>query len=120
MAAKQITDAMSVTDIRANFSAVVNEVYREGNRVVIEKDGLPVAAIVSRSDLQYLQNRDAERAAAWQKLEELRLSIGDAFAGISEEDLLQQAVADVREVREELAREFPERYGRPRHERAAS
>ena len=101
MATKQISDAMSVTDIRANFSAVVNEVYREGNRVVIEKDGWPVAAIVSRSDLQYLHNRDAERTAAWHRLNTLRATLPET----SDEELMREALAAVREVREDAALE---------------
>jgi len=48
---KPVTQTMSASETRQNFSDVVNRVYRGEERVVIERSGIPVAAVVSAQDL---------------------------------------------------------------------
>ena len=38
-------------ELRGHFNDVVNQVYRKDTRVVVEKSGIPVAALVSTDDL---------------------------------------------------------------------
>ena len=46
------TRAIKLTEARSTFSALVNDVYRTHDRVIVEKSGIPVAAIVSVTDLE--------------------------------------------------------------------
>jgi len=43
---------MSLTDTRHDFSKVVNQVARGESRVIVEKTGAPVAAIISQLELR--------------------------------------------------------------------
>jgi prevent-host-death family protein len=72
---KPATETMKVTDARAKFSQILNLVYRGERRIVVEKDGIPVAAIVSAADLGELRELEERRAADFAILDQ----IGDAF-----------------------------------------
>src|SRR5262245_55103002 len=58
-----MTETMKASDARQQFSDVLNRVYRHEARVVVERSGIPVAAIVSAEDLARLRQYDEERAA---------------------------------------------------------
>ncbi len=45
---------LPITKARVNLGAVVRSVYSEGGRYILEKDGYPVAAILSIEDLEDL------------------------------------------------------------------
>lgn len=56
---------MSISHLKNALSSVVNGVHQDGTRVVVEKNGIPIAAIVSFSDLRKLvhyerSNREQE------------------------------------------------------------
>ena len=55
------TETMKFTDARQNLSQVVNRVARHETRVLVEKSGVPVAAIVSPDDLRRLNELEARR-----------------------------------------------------------
>ena len=42
------TETMKMTDAKQQFSRVVNNVFRTHTRVLVEKGGIPVAAIVGQ------------------------------------------------------------------------
>jgi prevent-host-death family protein len=54
---KQKTETMSVSESRKQYSEILNRVYRDQQQIIIEKNGIPVAAIVPISVVQ-----DAERS----------------------------------------------------------
>ena len=56
------TQTMKASDARQHFASVLNSVFRKETRVVVEKSGIPVAAIVSAEDLARLDQLDRERA----------------------------------------------------------
>jgi prevent-host-death family protein len=60
------TRAIKLTEARSTFRALVNDVYRTHDRVIVEKSGIPVAAIVSVADLERLDRfeREADNAIA--------------------------------------------------------
>jgi len=64
------TRAMKISDVKARLSSLVNEVYRHETRVLVEKAGIPVAALVSIEDLERLTRLDRERAAGTRALQE--------------------------------------------------
>jgi prevent-host-death family protein len=89
------TRSVKLTEARSTFSAIVNEVYREQDRVIVEKSGIPVAAIVSLADLERLGILDREREERFKLLDEVRA----AFAEVDPEELEREALKAVAEVR---------------------
>lgn len=91
-------ETMSVSQARLQFSETLNRVYRGEVRVVVEKSGIPVGAIVSPQDLKYLQRRDASRDRLLAAMRETQA----AFADIDPEELdreIEKAIADVEDER---------------------
>jgi prevent-host-death family protein len=75
------TQTLNVTDARQQFSQVLNQVFRRETRVVVEKNGIPVAAIISAEDLRLLDRleaRERERAERFATLDEVREALRDA------------------------------------------
>ncbi len=56
-----ITQTMKASEARENFSQLLNKVFRGETRVIVEKSGIPVAAIVSAEDLKALAEFEAQR-----------------------------------------------------------
>jgi prevent-host-death family protein len=92
---------VSFTEARSHLSNLVNKVAREEMRVVIEKHGVPVGALVSPRDLRDLE-RIAERRS--QQIAAMR-RIGAAFADVSDEELDREVSKALAEVREEMRAE---------------
>ncbi len=85
-----MTQTMKASQARAEWSQLLNKVYRKQTRV--EKSGIPVAAIVSPDDLERLRRVDE---AEGQVLERMRA----AFADVPDEQLerdVAQVIARVR------------------------
>ena len=59
---QQTIQTMSVSEARKNFSDVVTRPLRGEGRVIVEKSGTPVGAIVSIDDLRRLEESDRERS----------------------------------------------------------
>jgi prevent-host-death family protein len=56
---------MSLPDAQGQLERLVEHVDRDGARILVERDGTPVAAIVSAADLERLaQLDDQDRAAS--------------------------------------------------------
>ena len=97
MAANTPVDTMKMTDAKQQFSRVVNDVFRTHRRVLVEKGGIPVAAIVTTDDLERLRRYDAEWEADFAILDR----IGEAFADASVEEIERETAAAIAEVRRE-------------------
>ena len=50
-----MTDTVSATEARANFQELINRVEYKGDRIVIERHGKAVVAIVGLEDLKRLE-----------------------------------------------------------------
>ena len=92
-----MTQTMTVTQVRENWSKVLTAVFRRQKRVVLEKAGIPVAAIVSAEDLKRLQQYDAERAADFAVIDRMRA----AFKDVPQEELEREVAKAIAEVRTE-------------------
>lgn len=106
MAAKSepVLDTMTVSQARQQFSETLNRVYRGEARVVVEKSGIPVGAIVSSRDLKDLQHMDQVRAQGWEAVERLR----KAFADVPDDELereIEHAIAEVKAERKQAPAE---------------
>jgi prevent-host-death family protein len=88
---------MKISDVKSTLSSLVNEVYRREIRVLIEKSGIPVAALVSVEDLNRIARLDQEREERFAVIERMR----EAFQDIPPEQIERDVVAIVREIREE-------------------
>jgi prevent-host-death family protein len=92
---------LKISDVKARLSSLVNEVYRKETRVLIEKAGIPVAALVSIEDLERLARLDKERAERRRVLESMR----EPFRGVPAEEIERETEKAVAEVRAEMAAE---------------
>lgn len=88
-------ETVKASEARQHFSELVNRVHDTGVRVIIEKNGAAVAALVSRQDLQRLHTLDQQAKAANEAIDRFQ----HAFAGAPKEDLeseIEKAIAEVR------------------------
>ena len=99
------TRAIKLTEARSTFSALVNDVYRTHDRVIVEKSGIPVAAIVSVADLERLRRDDDQRAADL----ELFKRFASHFEDVSVEELEAEVAKAIAEVRSEYSVDVAER-----------
>jgi prevent-host-death family protein len=53
--------SISAMQLRASIGDVLNRIQYRGERVVVERKGEPVAAIIGVADLQRLETMEAER-----------------------------------------------------------
>jgi len=100
---ERTTQTMTATDARQHFANLINETARQGTRVIIEKSGAPVAAVVPIADLIRLksldeQNRDLSGRLDW---------ISEPFRGVPAEEVEEETEKIMAELREEdrLARQ---------------
>lgn len=96
-----MTQTMKVTDAREHWSQVISAVFRRQTRVVLEKAGIPVAALISTEDLERLRRYDAEREADFAVLDR----IGAAFADVPADELDREVTTALAEVRAEMRAE---------------
>lgn len=57
------TTTMKFTDARAHLSEIFNQVAKEETRILVEKNGVPVGAIISARDLKRFEVIEAEARA---------------------------------------------------------
>ena len=75
-----ITETMKISDVKNDLSRLVNHVYRREMRIVVEKSGIPVAAIISASDLERFNRLEQERAARFAAIDRAREAFHDVPA----------------------------------------
>lgn len=89
------TRTMKISEVKSILSSLVNAVYRKETRVLIEKAGIPVAALVSIADLERLDAMDRDRRAQFAAIERM----AEAFKDIPPEQIERDVVAIVRQIR---------------------
>ena len=90
------TQTMNVTQARQDFSQLLNKVYRRQTRIVVEKSGIPVAAIVSAQDFELFQRWKEQREKDFAVLDEIRA----AFADVPDEELEREVNRAFQEARQ--------------------
>lgn len=96
-----ITQTMKISDVRGQLNTLVTRVFRKETRVVVDKSGIPVAAIVSTEDLARLDRFDRERAERFGVIDEMR----QAAAGVPDDELEREADRALEDVRTEMRAE---------------
>jgi prevent-host-death family protein len=88
---------MSVADVRNELESLVDRILPGETRVVIEKDGRPVAVLVSPQDLKRMVQLETE----WEQDFAVFDEIGAAFAGVPAEEIERETAKTLAEVRAE-------------------
>lgn len=94
---------MKLTETKQQLSQIVNRVARGETRVVVEKSGLPVAAIISIEEYRRFGQQDQKEAAARAALIATFNSISDAFKDVSDEELERQLAMAQQEARAKMS-----------------
>lgn len=92
-----MTQVMKASDVRAKWSQLLNKVFRSKTRVVVEKSGIPVAAVISLEDLQRFTQMEEQRARRFEVLDR----IGEAFKDVPEKEIDREVKRAISEVRAE-------------------
>ena len=92
-----MTQTLKASDIRQQWSEVLNKVFRKETQVIVEKSGIPVAAIISTEDLERLNRYDKQRQERFKILDE----IGEVFKDVPPEELEREVTKAIASVREE-------------------
>ncbi len=92
---------VKATEARDQLPQLLNSVYRGQGRVVIERSGIPVAAIVSPQDLAALNRLDRQRADLAGVLDEMR----ESFKDVPQEEIEEETNKAVAEVRAQMRAE---------------
>ena len=96
-----MTQTMKASEARQQFSQLLNRVSRRETRVVVEKSGVPVAAIISAQDLEELARFEAQREKDFAIIDEIRA----AFKDVPDEELEREVARAVAEARAKLREE---------------
>lgn len=98
------TETIKISEVKRRLSVLANDVYREETRVLVEKSGIPVAALVSPADLARLVRFDRERDERERDfaiIDEMR----EAFKDVPPEEIEREVAKAIAEVRAEMEAE---------------
>lgn len=95
------TQTIAASEARQRWADLLNQVFRREVRVIIEKSGLPAAALISADDLARLIRFDEERAMRFQALDASRA----AFAGVPDDEIEREVARAVEEARAKIRRQ---------------
>ncbi|HET8524569.1 MAG TPA: type II toxin-antitoxin system prevent-host-death family antitoxin [Thermomicrobiales bacterium] len=96
---------VELTDNGLQLSQAIDRVVRGEARIVVEKRGLPVAAIISSEEYRRLVAGERDPNADREKLYEAFARFSDSFANVPEEELERELEKAQAEVRAELQAE---------------
>ena len=88
---------MKASDVRAQWSQLLNKVFRNKTRVVVEKSGIPVAAVISAEDLQRFTQMEEQREKRFKALDKMR----EAFKNVPSEEIDREVKRAISQVRAE-------------------
>lgn len=86
-----MTQTLKASEARQNFSQLINQVFKGETRVLVEKSGIPVAAIISAEDLKRLTQLEAEWNRDFAVIDEIR----DAFKEVPDDELEREVARAV-------------------------
>lgn len=92
-----MTQVIKASEARQQWSQLLNKVYRRQTRVVVEKSGIPVAAVISAEDLDRLTQLEEQRKQRFRSLDQMR----NAFKNVSVEEIERETTKAIAEVRAE-------------------
>jgi len=96
---------MNVTDTKQQFSKVINRVARGETRIVVEKSGAPVAAIISQRELEEYKSLKEKNDQDRERLEQNLTAFSAAFRDVPDEEFERVLAEAHRDYREKTDRE---------------
>ena len=94
-------ETIASSRVRQDFANLVERVRTQRTRVIVQKSGVPVAAIISLDDLERLDRIDSDRLRRFAFLQTMRIP----FADISPEEIDRELNLALEEVRAEMRSE---------------
>ncbi len=88
---------LKASDVRSNWSQLLNKVFRNQTRVIVEKSGIPIAAVISAEDLVRFTQLEEQRKERFKVLDRMR----EAFKNIPAEKVEQEIEKAIKQVRAE-------------------
>ena len=88
---------MKASDVRQQWSQLLNNVFRNQDRIVVERSGIPVAAVISVDDLKLFIQLEEQRNKRFEALDAIR----KAFKDVSSEKIEEEVDKAITEVRAE-------------------
>jgi prevent-host-death family protein len=92
---RQSPRAVDVTEAERCLAALIDEVASRTGRVVVQREGRSVAALISAADLERLESLDRLRAEHWAFIQEIHARNADKDPEEVERDVAE-ALAEVR------------------------
>jgi prevent-host-death family protein len=74
---RPMTQTITASTARQEWSKILKKVFREETRIVVEKSGIPVAAIIPAEDLKRLDQLEKERAERFRILDTVKAAFKD-------------------------------------------
>jgi prevent-host-death family protein len=95
------------TDVQRNFGEVIRRAFSRREHLIVERDGLPVVAIISAAEYDELMQEREQREERARRFEEAARALGHEYEqlGLTEEQVLESLEA----TRQQL---YEERYGK--------
>jgi len=90
-----MTEIMKASAARQQWSQVLNKVFRNQTRVLVEKSGIPVAAVISAVDLQRFTVLEEQRKERFKALDRMREAFKDVPTEVVEREV-NKAITQVR------------------------
>jgi antitoxin (DNA-binding transcriptional repressor) of toxin-antitoxin stability system len=91
------TERMNVTEARRTWSDLLNRIFRRESHVVVEKGGIPIAAIISMREYELFLEMKARREERFKILDR----ISEVFENVPTDELERQVARAIAGVRDE-------------------
>jgi prevent-host-death family protein len=97
---KSTPTKVPATDVHRNFGDLVRRTYSGQEHFIVERDGLPVVAIISMAEYEELMQERERREERLRKFEQSARAIGEEIErqGLTEEEVM----AKLEEAKEEV------------------
>lgn len=92
---KHATRTVPLSEANHTISVIFDEVRQDRARVLVEENGIPVAAIISAADLERFVHYERQRAERFKILDEIR----EAFKDVPDEEIERETDRIVAEIR---------------------
>lgn len=90
-----MTQVIKASEARQQWSQLLNKVFRDQTRIIVEKSGIPVAAVISAEDLGRFIKLEEQREKDFTILDE----IGEKFKNVPTQEIEQQVSKALTQVR---------------------
>jgi len=98
-----MTQVMKASDVRQQWSQLLNQVFIKQTRIVVEKSGIPVAAVISAEELEKFTRLEEQRERNFAILDE----VGEKFKDVSSQEIEREVSKALRQVRAVKRRKLP-------------